>query len=178
MRRSLSPLARVPFIFMLALLAFALVGCAKPEPPVLTAKEATVVGVTAAGVDLRAQIEAFNPNKVDLSARSVTATLKLDGTYDIGTVTIERAIAIPAGARVMLDVPIAIKWSDLTPLVAVAAKNTDVPYQVVGTVNVGGERLNVDLPFKIDGVMTHDQIMKATLRSLPPFPMPFQPNKR
>ena len=163
----LRPLPRSVVSFALIGLLLTLLACKKPEPPVLTPKGATVVGVTAAGVDMRAQLEAYNPNAVALTARSVTATLKLDGKYDVGTVTIPHAIELPAGARVILDVPLSIKWNDFAPLVAVAASNHDVPYQISGTVNVGGDKINFDLPFKVDGKMTHDQIVSATMRSLP-----------
>jgi LEA14-like dessication related protein len=176
MRSWLTSFARLAFLCIFtSLVAWAVVACTKPDPPVLTPKEATVSGVTGAGVDLSAKIEAYNPNKFDLSARSVTAALTLDGKYDVGSVTIPRAVVIPAGQRVVLDVPISIKWTDLSPLLTVAANGQDVPYQLSGTVNIGGDTLNVDLPFKIGGIMTHDQIIKATLRSIPPFPLPGLP---
>jgi uncharacterized lipoprotein YbaY len=151
-------------------LAFVLSACSKPEPPVITPKEASVTGVTAAGVDMRAQLEAFNPNRIALDARTVTAKLVLDGKYDLGTVTIPHAIALPAGARVTLDVPVSIKWNDFAPLISLGATNHDVPYEITGTVNVGGDKINFDLPFTVKGTMTHAQIVQATMRSIPQIP--------
>ena len=154
-----------------ALLAGVALGCSKPEPPVITPKEAIVASVSLTGVDFLLHVEAFNPNRVDLSARSVTGKVMLDGKYDLGTVTIGQAVSLPAGARTMIDVPLATKWSDLGALAGLAGTNRSVPYTIDGVETVGGEHLNVDVPFHMTGTITHDQLVKATMRSVPGFPM-------
>jgi LEA14-like dessication related protein len=170
-----SPLL-VAFALVLVAASF-VVACSKPEPPVITPKEASVTAITGTGVDLRASLEAYNPNRIALDARTVTAKMVLDGKYDLGTVTIPHAIALPAGARVTLDVPVSIKWNDFAPLLTLAASNHDVPYEITGTVNVGGEKINFDLPFSVKGTMTHAQIVQATMRSIPQIPgMPMLPS--
>jgi hypothetical protein len=45
-----------------------------------------------------------------------------------------------------------------------------VPYVVEGTVNVGGESINVNLPFSISGTITREQAVNAALKSLPAIP--------
>jgi len=146
--------------------AFAFAACARPEPPTLVAKQATVTGVTLAGVDLRLQVEAHNPNGFDLTARTVTAKVTLDGKYDVGTVTVPSGVTLPAGKSTMLDVPTSVKWTDLSQLVALAAANRPIPFTVAGTAAIGGEKLNVDVPFRIDGTMTPEQLGQAATRSL------------
>ena len=152
----------------LSLVALVVVGCSKPDPPVLTPQSAKVTGVTFAGVSLELRLEAFNPNSSELSARSVTGKVVLDGRVDLGTAKVASAIRLPAGARTTLDVPLALTWTDVSALAVLASSNRAIPYTIDGTVTVGGERLNVDLPFHMDGSITHEEMVQATSRSLPP----------
>ena len=45
-----------------------------------------------------------------------------------------------------------------------------MPYTVDGTATVGGERLNVDVPFKLSGTMTPEQLQGALMKSLQGLP--------
>ncbi len=60
-----------------------------------------------------------------------------------------------------------MKWKDLASIAALAAQSRGVPYQVSGTVAIGGETLNVDLPFRLAGTITHEQLVTAIGNSLP-----------
>ena len=82
-----------PLAFAFAVVSAFSVACAKPEPPKLTPKQASVTGVSLAGVELRLQMDATNPNGFDLSTRSVTAKVVLDGKYDVGNVTAPSGVA-------------------------------------------------------------------------------------
>ena len=52
-------------------------------------------------------------------------------------------------------------------LASLAATRRAVPYVVEGKANVGGERLNVDVPFRVQGVITDELVAQAAMRSLP-----------
>ena len=157
-------------VLLTGVYAFAGAGCSKPEPPVLTPKSAKVVAVSLAGVDLALDVDAFNPNASELSARSVTGKVVLDGRYTLGAATMSTPIRLPAGVHTDLTVPLAATWTDLTALATLAATNRPVPFTVDGTVNVGGDRLNVDLPLHMAGSLTHDELVKAASRSLDALP--------
>ena len=129
---------------MVVLLAGA---CSKPEPPKLVPKEAKVTAVGVTGLSLLLRMEATNPNRITLSAQSVTAKAKLDGKWDVGTITISKPVVLPPNAPTMIDVPLTMPWTDVSALGALASATGPVPYVVEGTVAVGGEKLNVDLPF-------------------------------
>jgi LEA14-like dessication related protein len=146
------------------------VGCSKPDPPVLTPKAAKLSGVTLAGVTFDLSVEAFNPNSVELSARSVTGKVVLDGKYDLGTATIDKPVTLPAGARTTLDIPLALSWHDMSAFAQLATSNRAAPYAIDGTVTVGGQRLNVDLPFHMTGTITHEELVQVTTKSLPAIP--------
>ncbi len=144
--------------------------CSKPEPPKLVPKEVSVTAVGPTGLSLLLRMEATNPNRITLSAQSIVAKAKLDGKWDLGTVTISRPIALPPNTPTMIDVPMTMPWTDVKALGALAAAPGPVPYVVEGTVTVGGERLHVDLPFSLSGTVTREQIVNAALKALPTIP--------
>ncbi|WP_437816394.1 LEA type 2 family protein [Sorangium sp. So ce1078] len=152
--------------------ALSLVACSRPEPPTLKPEVAAVTAVTAQGIDLRVQIQAYNPNGIDLTTRSMKATVLLDGKIDVGTVTVPTPLKLPAKQWTRIDAPLSVKWQDLTSVAALAAQSRGVPYQVNGTVAIGGETLNVDLPFRLAGTITHEQLVTVIGNSLPGLPLP------
>src|SRR5688572_2919223 len=85
--------------------------CKKPDPPKLTPKEARVTAITTRGLDILLKVEATNPNSMTLSARSVTGKAKLDGRYDLATVTIEKPVVLPPNnVPTMIDAPMTLPW--------------------------------------------------------------------
>lgn len=156
---------------VVALLALSATGaCSKPQPPQLTPKEAKITSVDVTGFDMRVKVEAFNPNGFDLSVRTVVAHVVVDGTQDLGTVTSSQPINLPANARTLIDVPINVKWKSAVGLASIAASKRPVPYVVDGTATIGGASLNVDVPFKLQGVITAEQLQQAGLKSLQGIP--------
>ena len=144
--------------------------CSKPLPPQLTPKEAKVTSVDPTGFDMRVKMEAFNPNGFELSVRSVVAHVVVDGTHDLGTVTAAQPMSLPANARTLIDVPLNMKWKGAVNLATLAASRRPIPYVVDGTATVGGESLNIDVPFKLQGTMTPEQLQAAGLKSLQNIP--------
>ncbi|MDB4942559.1 MAG: hypothetical protein JWP97_2093 [Labilithrix sp.] len=140
--------------------------CSKPQPPQLTPKEATVTDVAATGFDLRVKMDATNPNKFPISVRAVTAHVIIDGKQDLGTVTSTQAIDLPASATTSIDVPLNVKWKNLAGVATLAQATKPVPYTLDGTATVGGESLNVDLPFRMNGQITPQQLQQAVTKSL------------
>lgn len=158
-------------VFPLAFAAVAtFAACEKPAPPTIVPKEAKVVTVSPAGLDILLKVEATNPNKYALSAQSITGTAKLDGKWDLGSVTITKPIALPPGVPTLIDVPMTMPWSDLRALGALATTKRPVPYTVQGTVTIGGEKLNVTLPYAMTGTISQEQIAAAAMKSIPSLP--------
>ncbi|MDC0682979.1 LEA type 2 family protein [Sorangium atrum] len=166
--RATSPAVRSPLLAA----AITLIACSRPEPPTLKPELAAVTAVTAQGIDLRVQIQAYNPNSIDLSTRSMKASVLLDGKYDVGTVTALTPLDLPAKKWTRIEAPLSVKWKDLTSIAALAAQSRGIPYQVSGTVAIGGETLNVDVPFRLAGTITHEQLVTAIGNSLPGLPLP------
>ncbi len=150
-------------------------GCSKPEPPTLTPKQATVTGLDLDGVTFQLDVEAYNPNRIELSARSVTGKITLDGKHNLGTVTLAQGVKLPAGARTMIVVPLTAKWTDVAVVAGLAAERRPIPFTVDGVETLGGETFNVDVPFRMTGTITHEDLVKAASRSIPGLPQLFAP---
>ena len=148
-----------------SLIAVVLAGCSRPEPPVVTPQKSRVTRVDATGLEVETSLSAHNPNRVDLSARSVTASVVLDGV-PLGSVTADKPVTLPAGRTLTLTVPLAVKWSSLPALFGVATKGGDVPYAIDGTVDIGGEVLHASVPFHVAGKLTQVELRRAFPRPL------------
>lgn len=151
-------------------------GCSKPEPPTLKPRAAEITNVDLLGVDVMMTIDAHNPNRIPLAVQKVSAHVVLDaapgapGAHDLGQVAIEQPFTLPANADTTLRIPIALRWNAAGTLGAIAAGRRDVPFTVTGTATVGGERLNVDVPFSLSGTISQAQIVSAATRGLERLP--------
>lgn len=146
------------------------VACSKPQPPQLTPEQAKVTAVDMNGFDMTVKMDAFNPNGFELAVQSVVAHVIVDGNQDLGTVTASKPIVLPASAHTAIDVPMNVKWKNATGFATIATSRRPVPYTVDGTATVGGNRLNVDIPFKLQGTITAEQLQQAGLKSLQAIP--------
>lgn len=148
-------------------------GCAKPEPPTLTPKSATITAISPAGLDLELKLQADNPNGVDLDTQKVVADVTLDGTVKLGTVTVASPMHLPAKKSTTLTVPLRATWANLLALAPLAQKTGEVPFTVDGKVTVGGA-LELEVPFHLQGKMTPAQLGELARSALPKVPgLPF-----
>jgi LEA14-like dessication related protein len=171
-------------VTVLAALAIGVCGCTKPKAPTLVPKEVTVTAVDLTGFDMRVKMDAFNPNGFTIAVRSIVAHVIVDGTQDLGTVTASEPINLPPNVHTLIDVPMNVKWKGVGGLATLAKARKPIPYTVDGTATVGGETLNVDVPFKLEGKITPEQVQQAMVKSiqaipglpgiqgLPPIPLP------
>ncbi len=148
----------------------ALAACSKPSAPKVTPISGRVTSTSASGINVEAKLEADNKNDIDLDIESFTAKLKLDNAVDVGPVTAPHAIHLPAHKKVQFDLPISFKWTEVLSLAPLALSNKDVPYEASGTVKVGAEGLEVEVPFKVTGVVTHAQMQAAVGKAIPKVP--------
>lgn len=145
--------------------------CQKPQAPQLTPREVVMTELSPTGASFRIKLAATNPNSFALSANSFRAHLVFDGgKIDAGTVNVSTPFTLPAGATTELDVPVTLNWSGLAALGVLAAQKPTIPYVVDGTVNIGGEKLNVDVPYAVDGTVTQAQIAAASMKGLQKLP--------
>lgn len=159
---------------LLAAAALTLVACSKPEPPTVRPISGRITSINGNGITVEAKLEAKNPNSFDIKVKSFNATIVLDDKINIGTVTSLHSITLPAEKKKQIDLPISVKWNDVGALAPLALSNRDVPYEASGTVKVAAGSVDLDLPFKVTGVVTHAQITQAVGKSIPHVPgLPF-----
>jgi len=157
-----------------AVATVALVACSRPEQPTIQPISGRVSAISNTGITVEAKLEAYNPNDFEIAVKSFTATIVLDHQHNIGQVTSAQAVTLPARKKKVFDVPIAIKWNDVGALAPLAMSNKDVPYDASGTVKVGSGSFEVEVPFKVSGVVTHAQISQAVGKAIPHLPgLPF-----
>lgn len=145
--------------------------CSKPAPPQLTPREVVLTELGPTGATLRLKLAAANPNAFALSANSFKAHLTFDGgRVDGGTVNVAMPFSLAPNATTELEVPVTIGYAGIAALGVLAAQKPEVPYTVDGTVNVGGDKLNVDLPYTLGGTVTQAQIVQATIKGAAQIP--------
>jgi LEA14-like dessication related protein len=147
------------------------VACSKPVlvAPTLAPKEARVTGISPSGISIEVTLLATNPNSVDIPAKQAKAHVVLDKQIEVGVATFDENVTLPANATTEVGVAVSLRWHDILPIATLAMSDRSIPYTMDGTVSVG-DTVSFDLPFTIEGTITHDQIVKATLNSMPAIP--------
>lgn len=134
--------------------------CARPQAPRLTPRAAAVSSVSATGLRLRVDLDAHNPNRVDLTVRRIDVDVTMAGEA-LGRSTVTEVHRLIAGRSVPMRVEVAVGWRDLPRLVAATVLNENIPYRLDGTARVGGERINVDVPFRMDSTLPRRILLEA-----------------
>jgi hypothetical protein len=71
---------------------------------------------------------------------------------------------IPPEGETQLPAELSMRWTNLAALTPYALAGKALPYRVSGTTRLGGESLNLDVPFSISGQLTPSQVLAAGLR--------------
>jgi LEA14-like dessication related protein len=138
-------------------------GCRVPEPPTVTPHTVRVVGINAGGMDLDVQLSVHNPNSFPLAAEGVEGTLFVSRRQELGHGSSPEVDSIPAGGTSMVASRLHMTWAGLSSAVPLLASER-IPYEFDGTVAIGGQSINVKLPFKLSGELTRNELLQAGLR--------------
>jgi len=162
------PLFRTPtWLALIAALTLA-TACAKPKPPTLTPKSVQVLAFGTPGVTLAVAFEVTNPNRFPLIVHAVDGRFSLGpgAGVELGKAHAEPASSIPAQGTSTVTSQIAVGWTNLAALTPFMLSPAAVPYRFDGNATLGGESLNVDLPFTLTGELTRAQLLNAGLSGL------------
>jgi hypothetical protein len=158
-------------LFFGAAASIVVVACSRPAPPLLVPKHVTVTYVSPTTLGLEVTVDATNPNAVDLTAGDVNIRVVLDKHIEVGATTVEQNVTLPANQTTELRLIVAVPWLDVVPLVSLTTSDRkSFPYALDATLSLGGELLHVGVPFHMDGNVSRDQILRATLSSIPQIP--------
>ncbi|MCL2824205.1 MAG: LEA type 2 family protein [Polyangiaceae bacterium] len=144
-------------------------GCSPVKQPTLTPEVTSIREVTPRGISIRVTVGVFNPNSFDLSTQKIEATITI-GHVKLGPIAQPHGVELKAGTSTSVTFDVIADWVQLADIAQLAALGPSVPYQVEGTVSIGGKRLNVALPFKLTGEIQQSHFISAGLRGLPRIP--------
>jgi len=142
-------------------------------PPKIEPRAVRVTSLSLTTIQLRSELDVTNPNSFPLVVRSVEGKLLVGSGVEIGRGQMPSGARIPAHGTERVVADMNLTWSNLVAFAPLATQGKPVPYTFDGTANVGGEKLNVDVPFKIRGELTAEQVIGAGLRGIqgvPGFP--------
>jgi LEA14-like dessication related protein len=122
-----------------------------------------VAAVSPSGIDLDVELGVHNPNSFALSARAVSGTLYVGGEQRLGHGEARLAQPIQPGSDNLVQSRVHVGWADLTALWPLLRQER-VPYEFRGDVTLGGESLNVTLPFSLAGELTRAELIQAGAR--------------
>lgn len=154
-------------LFLAASLAVS--ACARPQPPRITPRAAAVTGVDGSGLRLRVQLMAHNPNSIDVTVQRIDVDVTIGGQA-LGRSTVSNRVRLVARQDVPISVDLTAGWRDLPGLLAASVLNENVPYRLDGTARVGGDRINVDVPFRMESTLPRRILIEAagnTVNGLP-----------
>ncbi len=151
---------RASLLLLASLLA---VGCSKPKAPSLVPRSAQVSAIKPDGVQLALVLAAHNPNGFPIVASSVTGSFELQDGKVLGRAQSTEAFTIPAEGDQDIQALLDVRFNSMSALAPYALAAKALPYRIRGSARIGGERLNVDVPFTIEGQLTPEQVVAAGL---------------
>jgi LEA14-like dessication related protein len=146
---------------LLVALVLSVAACSKPKPPSLTPRSAQVSAIKPDGVQLALVLAAHNPNAFPIVASHVSGAFELQDGTALGSAQSTESLTIPAEGDADLKALLDVRFTSMSALVPYALAAKPLPYRIRGSARLGGERLNVDVPFSIDGQLTPEQVMAA-----------------
>jgi LEA14-like dessication related protein len=149
---------------VVAVTLLAAVACSKPKPVQITPQSVQLASVGPDGVGVSLLLNVHNPNGFPIVAQAVSATFELEDGSELGRGNSTTAFTIPADGDTALPAELSMRWTNLAALTPYALAGKALPYRISGTARLGGESLNMDLPFSIAGQLTPEQVLAAGLR--------------
>jgi LEA14-like dessication related protein len=141
-----------------------LAGCSKPKPPTLTPRSAQVTALKPDSVQLALVLAAHNPNSFPIIVNAVNGTFELQDGTPLGNGSSAASFTIPSDGDQDLPVTLDVRFSSLSVLAPYALAAKPLPYRIRGSARIGSEHLNVDIPYTIEGELTAQQVIAASLR--------------
>ena len=151
---------------LLAVCSVLVSACSKPKPPTLTPRSAQVSAIKPQSVELSLVLAAHNPNSCPVVVSTVSGSFELQDGTPLGSAQSAASFTIPSQGDRDLAATLDVRFSSLAALTPYALAAKAVPYRLRGSARIGGDNLNVEVPFTIDGQLTPEQVMAAGLRGV------------
>jgi LEA14-like dessication related protein len=162
-------------LFVLLMLLLSSVACSKPEPPTLTPERAEVVSGNQAGLVIRVQCKAHNPNSIPLPIRNVDGSITIGGS-PLGGVSATSMNTLAANADTPVSFDLSVPWTNVAPALLTTVAVEEVPYVVQGTAQFEALGIKLSSPFTAQGKLRRAELVTAVARSAGmqrlPIPLP------
>ncbi len=137
-----------------------------PKMPTVTPQVARVLWVAPSGVRLAIEVDVHNPNSFPLMADAIEGVIEVGGGSVLGHgLSYPRGTIPPEGvSRVITQVD--VQWSNLGALAPFLIGSGPVPYVFKGKARLGGEGLNIAVPFEVNGQLTRAELIGVGMRGL------------
>lgn len=147
----------------LVLLVWFACSCA-PKNPTLVPQVARVLSVGPGGLRLAIEVDVHNPNSFPLVANSVEGVVELGSGTTLGQGLAYPRGSIPAEGVARITSQVDIQWQNLGAFAPFMMSAGPVPYVFKGRALIGGDKLNVAVPFQVNGELTRAEVIAAGIR--------------
>lgn len=138
-------------LLFLAVVLIAATGCV--SEPAVKLYGARIGGVSPQGVTLGVTMRVLNDNSFDIMVRGVRTNVSIGNTM-LPPVQATPQQWLPSGRGTLVQVPVVIPWSTVTPLIQTTVSSPSIKYRMVGYADVTATRaLEIDFDdYKFDQV--------------------------
>lgn len=144
--------------------------CTKPQPPTITPEKSEITAISNQGIELKLTLAAYNPNRFALKAHNLEATVELAKKVTLPLQTTTNNINLPANATTNVAIKLHANWQQAVDLMLVIKSGPQIPYAINGTVQMGSDKLNVTVPFKLHATVSQGDLIAAGLRGIADLP--------
>ena len=118
--------------------------------PSFTLRRVSLSPISFTESNLLLDIDVQNPNHFDLTLTSFGCSIYLKNE-EIGNGHLGKEILIPSSSTTQIQVPLTVKYKDLSGIMKVILTERDLPYKIEGNANVSSVFGSLNFPFSKDG---------------------------
>ena len=122
------------------------------ENPSFTLRRVSLSPISFTESNLLLDLDVQNPNHYNLTLKSFGCSIYLKNE-EIGNGHLEKEILIPSSSTTQIQVPLAVKYKDLSGILKVIFTEHDLPYKIEGNANVSSVFESLNFPFSKEGII-------------------------
>ena len=142
---------RILFLFAFSI---CLMSCATwiLENPSFTVRRVSLNPISFTESNLLLDLDVQNPNHFDLTLKSFGCSIYLKNE-EIGNGHLGKEILIPSSSTTQIQVPLVVKYKDLSGILKVIFTEHGLPYKIEGNANVSSVFGSLNFPFSKEGII-------------------------
>ncbi len=145
-----------------------LTGCV--SKPLMEVYGVHVQSATPAGVVLNMRLKVNNKNAFDVKVRGVRVQVTIAEKYSLPVIAHNPDKWLASNGSTLVDVPVSVPWTMVTPLLATTAGSNEIDYHVSGSADVTAVRaLGIevdDYEVDEDGTVSRAELVIAAARGV------------